>query len=98
LDFLCVHLYPEKGKLEDALKTLQGFSVGKPVVIEETFPLKCSLPEFGQFIDGSEKHSAGCIGFYWGQLPDELRKSKAIGDAMTLGWLDFFVARAMDRK
>jgi hypothetical protein len=27
-DFLCVHLYTETGKLEDALKTLKGFSVG----------------------------------------------------------------------
>jgi hypothetical protein len=38
IDFLCVHLYPEKGKLDEAFETLAGFSVGKPVVIEETFP------------------------------------------------------------
>jgi hypothetical protein len=94
LDFLCVHLYPEKGKLEDAIKTLKGFSVGKPVVIEETFPLKCSIAEFGQFIEQSEKHSAGVIGFYWGKTPDELRGSKKIEDAMTLGWLEFFEKRA----
>jgi hypothetical protein len=94
LDFLCVHLYPEKGKLEDAIKTLKGFSVGKPVVIEETFPLKCSIAEFGQFIEQSEKHSAGVIGFYWGKTPDELRGSKKIEDAMALGWLEFFEKRA----
>lgn len=94
LDFLCVHLYPERGKLEDAIKTLKDFSVGKPVVIEETFPLKCSIAEFGQFIEQSEKHSAGVIGFYWGKTPDELRDSKKIEDAMTLGWLEFFVKRA----
>src|SRR5262249_52771029 len=51
LDFLCVHLYPEKGKVDEALKTLTGFAVGKPVVIEETFPLKCSMVEFEEFID-----------------------------------------------
>jgi hypothetical protein len=90
VDFVCVHLYPESGKLEDALTTLKGFSVGKPVLIEETFPLKCSMAEFGQFIEWSEKHSAGCIGFYWGQSPDELRGSKKIEDAVTLGWLEFF--------
>jgi hypothetical protein len=90
VDFVCVHLYPESGKLEDALTTLKGFSVGKPVLIEETFPLKCSMAEFGQFIEWSEKHSAGCIGFYWGQSPDELRGSKKIEDSVTLGWLEFF--------
>ena len=94
LDFLCVHLYPEAGKLDDNLKTLNGFSVGKPLVIEETFPLKCSMDEFSQFIEQSRKHSAGCIGFYWGQMPDELRKSTTIGDWMTLGWLEFFEQKA----
>jgi len=94
LDFLCVHLYPEKGKLDEALKTLKGFSVGKPVVIEETFPLKCSMADFSQFIEQSEKHSAGCIGFYWGQSPDELRGSTKIADVLTLGWLEFFKKKA----
>lgn len=94
LDFFCVHLYPEAGKLEDNLTTLKSFSVGKPLVIEETFPLKCSMDEFSQFIEQSRKDSAGCIGFYWGQMPDELRKSTTIGDRMTLGWLEFFEQKA----
>jgi hypothetical protein len=90
LDFLCVHLYPEKGKVDEALKTLAGFSVGKPVVIEETFPLRCPMKDFEEFIDKSGMNAAGWIGFYWGKTPEELRKSKTIADAMTLGWLDFF--------
>ena len=98
LDFLCVHLYPEKGKLEEAVKTLKGFSVGKPVVIEETFPLKCSMAEFGRFIERSETHSAGCIGFYWGQSPDDLRGSTKIADAITFGWLEFFERKAKSAK
>ena len=64
------------------------------MVIEETFPLKCSIAELEQFIDGSKRHAAGWIGFYWGKPPDELRKSKAISDAMTLGWLEFFQKKA----
>jgi hypothetical protein len=94
LDFLCVHIYPEKGKVKDALKTLAGFSVGKPVVIEEIFPLRCSIRELTQFIDGSRKHAAGWIGFYWGKPPEELRKSKEIGHAITLAWLEYFAERA----
>ncbi len=94
LDFISVHLYPKAGRVKDALDTLAGFSVGKPVVIEETFPLACSPKELEEFIDGSKKHDAGWIGFYWGKTPDELRRSKTIPDAMTLGWLELFEKKA----
>jgi hypothetical protein len=94
LDFVSVHLYPEKGKVKEALKTLAGFAVGKPVLIEETFPLRCSLEELGQFIEGSRKHAAGWLGFYWGKPPEELRRSNTISDALTLGWLELFQRKA----
>jgi hypothetical protein len=94
LDFLAVHLYPEKGKVEEALKTLEGFVVGKPVIIEETFPLRCSVQELERFIDGSKKHAAGWIGFYWGKTPEELRRVKTIPAALTLGWLELFQKQA----
>lgn len=93
LDFISVHLYPEKGKLEDAMKTLEGFSIGKPIVIEETFPLKCSMEEFGEFVDQSQKYATGWIGFYWGKSPAELKASSSPVDSLMLGWLDFFTAR-----
>jgi hypothetical protein len=31
LDFVSVHLYPKAGRVNDAVGTLAGFSVGKPV-------------------------------------------------------------------
>jgi hypothetical protein len=94
LDFISVHLYPKKGKIDEALKTLAGFSVGKPVVIEETFPMSCSLAELEQFIEGSKQHATGWIGFYWGKSPEELRKSNELKDALMLGWLEFFEKKA----
>jgi hypothetical protein len=98
LDFICVHLYPAQGKVDEAVKTLAAFSVGKPVVIEETFPLKCSLEEFGQFVEASKPHAAGWIGFYWGKPPEELRRSKEIKDALMLGWLEFFEKKRPGHK
>lgn len=94
LDFLCVHLYPKKGEVPKALETLRAFAVGKPVVIEETFPLQAGLPEFSQFITESRGIASGWIGFYWGKTPAELRKGNTIGDAITLGWLEFFQREA----
>lgn len=90
LDFLCVHLYPETGKLDQAMDKLRDFAVGKPVVIEETFPLKCGTEEFGRFIEQSRAVASGWIGFYWGKTAEECRRSGTIGDALMLGWLDYF--------
>jgi len=94
LDFVSVHLYPKKGQVDEALKTLAGFAVGKPVLIEETFSLACSPKELEEFIEASRKHAAGWIGFYWGKPPEELRRSKTIADALTLGWLELFERKA----
>jgi hypothetical protein len=90
LDFIAVHLYPETGKLDDDLATLGAFAVGKPVVIEEIFPLKCSAKEFETFLTRSREHASGWIGFYWGQTPAELRRARDIPSAMTLSWLEIF--------
>jgi hypothetical protein len=98
LDFVSVHLYPRKGQVDETLKTLAGFAVGKPVLIEETFPLACSAQELDDFIEGSRKHAAGWIGFYWGKPPEELRKSRDVGDALTLEWLELFQRKAKTNK
>ena len=64
------------------------------MLIEETFPLSCSMTEFDDFIDKSRKDAAGWIGFFWGQTPDELKNSKSLGDAITRSWLEFFHKKA----
>jgi hypothetical protein len=91
LDFIAMHLYPEKGKIDEAIETLKGFAaVGKPVVIEETFTLKCGKEDLGRFIDASRQYATGWIGFYWGKMPDEYRPPKTIAEAVTLSWLELF--------
>ncbi len=94
LDFIAVHLYPKGGKLDEALATLRGFNVGKPVVVEETFPLGCTADELGRFMDMAGGHAAGWIGFYWGKTPQELKAGGTIGEAMTLAWLELFHKKA----
>lgn len=91
LDFIAVHLYPETGKLQENLATLNGFRIGKPVVIEELFPLKSSPEELGHFLDQAEP--AGVIGFYWGQTIEELTPPQTIGEGLTLAWLKLFESR-----
>ena len=98
LDFISVHVYPETGRVDEAMETLRGFAVGKPVVIEETFPLKCGPAELEQFFDRSREVAAGWIGFYWGRTPEECRAAGTIGDAMMLGWLDLFQKKTRTMK
>ena len=90
LDFLSVHLYPESGKVDSAIETLKAFSVGKPVVVEETFFLHCTPGEFEGFFQRSKAHASGWIGFYWGRTPDECRGSKEFVDQLMLRWLEWF--------
>ncbi len=99
LDFVSVHLYPQAKKVDQSLDTLKGFAaLGKPVLIEETFPLSCSMPEFEEFIDQSRKDAAGWIGFFWGRTPDQLKNSKSLGDAVTRSWLEFFQKKAKSMR
>jgi hypothetical protein len=79
-----------KDKLDEALDTLKGLAVGKPVVIEETFALGCSANEWRTFIDKSRESAAGWIGFYWGQALAECQQAGTIRDAIVAAWLEEF--------
>jgi hypothetical protein len=94
LDFLAVHLYPHKGKLDQAMETLRGFAVGKPVVVEEAFPLWCSVEELEQFVEKSEPLVSGWFFFYWGRTVEELAQDKDLGSALLRAWLERFRKRA----
>ncbi|MGK0185907.1 MAG: GH18 family chitinase [Verrucomicrobiales bacterium] len=99
LDFVAVHFYPEKGEIEKALKALKAYEVGKPLVIEEMFPLKCSEEELMEFVDRSAEHTDGWISFYWGKTAKELREkdNPSIGEAITASWLETFRAKSPGR-
>ena len=91
LDFVAVHLYPESGKVDANLATLRQFQIGaKPLIVEETFPLKATGADFARFADAVRAETAGLVGFYWGQDRATLRNIQTIPAAMTADWLDFF--------
>jgi hypothetical protein len=97
LDFVSLHVYPQTGEVDKALKALAVYDIGKPIVIEEMFPLTCSVKELDQFIDGSRPLAVGWIGFYWGKTLTEYKREKgSIADAITLGWLEYFVRKTPD--
>lgn len=96
LDFISVHIYPDSKKPAEAMEGLAKFAVGKPVVIEETFPLSCSAPELENFLLASRKYATGWIGHYDGDTIAELDAkektgSLTIAQSIYRSWLELFV-------
>lgn len=94
LDFVSVHFYPRKGEVDGALKALEVYEIGKPLVIEETFPLRCSIQELEQFIDGSRKHADGWVSFYWGKTIEENERQGNLKGAVIARWLRCFRSKS----
>lgn len=93
LDFVSVHLYPRSKRLDDDLAALKVYEIGKPLLVEEIFPLGCSIEEAEAFIDRSASHCDGWISFYWGRTVEEYEKENDIKSALLAKWLRSFRAK-----
>ena len=94
LDFVSVHFYPKKGDVAGSLAALKVYDVGKPLVVEEIFPLGCSVEEAGAFIAGSRDFCDGWVSFYWGTTIEENEKAGDLKGALVAEWLRYFRAEA----
>ncbi|HOZ49278.1 MAG TPA: cellulase family glycosylhydrolase [Candidatus Hydrogenedentes bacterium] len=94
LDFASVHFYPEKGEVGKALDALAVYDVGKPLIIEEMFPLRCGQEEMDTFIDGSRSIAEGWVSFYWGKtIEDYGREDSGIAGAIMKSWIEYWRAK-----
>jgi len=91
LDFVSVHFYPRGGEIEEALTALAVYDIGKPLVIEEYFPMHCSFEEMNHFMDEAKDLVDGWFSFYWGMTIEEYaeKEEKTLGEAITMSWLEF---------
>ncbi len=96
LDFVSVHFYPKKGDVAGALAALKVYEIGKPLVVEEIFPLGCSIEEVGEFIDGGKKFCDGWVSFYWGKTIEENDKAGDLKGALIAKWLTYFRDKASE--
>jgi Cellulase (glycosyl hydrolase family 5) len=72
VDFLSVHIYPKSKEPGEAPTALGECKTDKPLVIEETFPLECTIDEFESFLRSSRDVAVGWIFHYDGSTIDEL--------------------------
>lgn len=96
LDFVSIHLYPKKDGVEKALTAMGGYEIGKPLLIEETFPLECEVAEMDEFLKRSKPRTAGYISFYWGRTSAEYEalKDGKLENALMSVWLKYFQEHA----
>jgi hypothetical protein len=90
LDFVSVHFYPKKGDVAGSLAALKVYDLGKPLLVEEIFPLGCSIEEAADFIDRSQTFCDGWMSFYWGKTIEENERAGDFKGALISQWLRYF--------
>jgi hypothetical protein len=92
LDFVSIHVYPKKGEVEKAVQAMKVYDLGKPLVIEEFFPLECSIEDMDDFLQRSRTVAEGWVSFYWGKTAQEYEATNRPGgvDTLIARWLRYF--------
>ncbi|MCA9161193.1 MAG: hypothetical protein KDA72_22840, partial [Planctomycetales bacterium] len=70
-DFVSIHAYPDHDKLDENIAALAVYDIGKPLVVEETFPLSCTLDDMDRFVEGGKDRVDGWISHYFGYSIEE---------------------------
>ncbi|MCP4643805.1 MAG: cellulase family glycosylhydrolase [bacterium] len=97
LDFVSVHIYPKQGEIRKALDALDVYDLGRPLVIEETYPMNCSSDEIEAFMVSSRTVAEGWITHYFGRtVEDYAAESTGAADVIHRSW--FERAPAVGRK
>lgn len=90
LDFVSIHCYPESGNLEKEMAALAVYDIGKPLVIEEFFPMKCSIEELDKFMDAAAPRVDGWISHYFGSTPEQHRAGAEPAGQLSAEFFDFW--------
>ncbi len=96
LDFVSIHVYPGSERIEKDLAALGAYEIGKPLVIEEIFPLNCSIPDLNRFIDGAANRVSGWVSHYFGHSVREHREGAMPGGAIVADFLEYWSGKRND--
>ncbi len=98
LDFVSVHFYPKSGEVKKAVDALAVYDIGKPLVVEEVFPLSCSLEELDQFIQQTDDRVDGWISHYFGRTIQEHRQGAEPAGESVAKFLEYWQAKGGRQK
>lgn len=94
LDFLCAHVYPADGEVAVAVETVRRFCLGKPLVLDETFPLRCDVQQIDQFLTAVRELASGFMGFYTDQVAEPVTPHHHERNQLMRDWLAVFAHQA----
>jgi len=97
LDFVSIHVYPTTSRLKEELDALAVYDLGKPLVIEETFPMNCSVADFDKFIVAADDRVDGWIAHYFGYTVAEHRDGAEPSGPLAADFLEYWSKRAVER-
>lgn len=90
LDYNSAHIYPESGKIPEAIQFVVNNQTEKPLVIEETGPLGAGFDDMKLFITSTEDLTAGYLSHYHGQPIHELQHIPTLQAAIQKEWYIIF--------
>ncbi|RVU02404.1 hypothetical protein EOD41_00230 [Mucilaginibacter limnophilus] len=90
LDYNSAHIYPESGKINEAINFVNNNVSSKPLVIEETGPPSASFNELRTFINTTRPKTAGFISHYFGKTIEQLEQENTISAAIWREWYKIF--------
>ncbi|MDG3004563.1 cellulase family glycosylhydrolase [Paludisphaera mucosa] len=93
LDFVSVHFYPAPGRIEKEMTALAVYDLGKPLVVEETFPLGCTVADFDKFVDAASPRVDGWIAHYFGHTAAEHRAGARPTEPPVAEFLEFWAKK-----
>ncbi|MEO6820026.1 MAG: cellulase family glycosylhydrolase [Ginsengibacter sp.] len=91
LDYNSAHLYPEDGKMNEALNFVNNNQTAKPLVIEETSWF-AGFDNMKSFINTTQSQNLtqGYLSHYGGETIDQLKQNGDLGSAIQADWYKLF--------
>lgn len=92
LDVVCIHHYPDQNSDNELRASrIAKYEIGKPIIIEEMYPMRCSLEVFSKFIDDTLLAGTdGWVTYYAGKNFKELAKDGTLQSAVQIITLEFW--------
>jgi len=97
LDYLSIHTYPKSGEIQAAIDIITSSQSNKPLIIEETGNLQCSVAELETFLNQIDGNYNGLMGHYFGNTLEEMEAANTIVDALQKQMVEFIIANNPNR-
>lgn len=94
LGYSSIHVYPKSEELQLSVDKVLNNQGEKPLILEETSNLECTIAELEAFLNQVDGKYNGLMGHYFGTTKEELEATDGFSAALRKNFLEFFVANS----